>query len=136
MAKADGHASNASRGATRLNQNPLDHTLPRGADTVRRAYLHTTAPPSPRAMPTLALGIPVLARDDMYAEKLLTHAARALDRSQMSRDLTDLAEMIRAWGPIPATTLEKAGAFYSRAIVDYLNVAWCCCAKTDTAMNL
>jgi hypothetical protein len=67
------------------------------------------------------LGIPVLARDDMYAEKLLANADRALDRSQMSRDLIDLAMMIQAWGPIPPTALKKAEAAYGRAIVDYFD---------------
>lgn len=47
------------------------------------------------------LSVPVLCREDMYAEKLLANADRALDRSQMSRDLIDLAMMIQAWGPSP-----------------------------------
>lgn len=67
------------------------------------------------------LGVPVLARDDMYAEKLLANADRALDRSQMSRDLIDLAMMIRVWGPIPATALAKAEAAYGQAIRDYFD---------------
>lgn len=65
------------------------------------------------------LGVPVLDRVDMYAEKLLANADRALDRSQMSRDLIDLAMMIKAWGPIPAAALEKAEAAYGRSIRDY-----------------
>ena len=65
------------------------------------------------------LGVPVLDHDDMYAEKLLANADRGLDRSQMSRDLIDLAMMIKAWGPIPAVALEKAEAAYGRAILDY-----------------
>lgn len=67
------------------------------------------------------LGVPVLDRVDMYAEKLLANADRALDRSQMSRDLIDLAMMINAWGPIPAAALEKAEAAYGRAIRDYFD---------------
>lgn len=67
------------------------------------------------------LGVPVLDRVDMYAEKLLANADRALDRSQMSRDLIDLAMMIRAWGPIPAAALEKAEAAYGRSIRDYFS---------------
>jgi hypothetical protein len=64
------------------------------------------------------LSVPVLHRDDMYAEKLLANADRALDRSQMSRDLIDLAMMIKTWGPIPATALEKAEGAYGRSIHD------------------
>ncbi len=67
------------------------------------------------------LSVPVLHRDDMYAEKLLANTDRALDRSQMSRDLIDLAMMIKAWGPIPATALEKAEAAYGRSIYDYFD---------------
>ncbi|TAL94983.1 MAG: hypothetical protein EPN69_05905, partial [Rhodanobacter sp.] len=67
------------------------------------------------------LGVPVLDRIDMYAEKLLANADRALDHSQMSRDLIDLAMMIEAWGPIPAAALEKAEAAYGRAIRDYFD---------------
>lgn len=40
------------------------------------------------------LGVPVLGRVDMYTEKLLAHTDRGLDRSQLSRDLIDLAMMI------------------------------------------
>ena len=65
------------------------------------------------------LGVPVLCRDDLYAEKLLANADRALDRSQMSRDLIDLAMMIDAWGPIPAAALKKAVDAYGQAIHDY-----------------
>jgi hypothetical protein len=67
------------------------------------------------------LGVPMLDRNDMYAEKLLANADRALDRSQMSRDLIDLAMMIKAWGPIPATALAKAEAAYGQAIRDYFD---------------
>jgi hypothetical protein len=67
------------------------------------------------------LSVPVLDRDDMYAEKLLANADRALDRSQMSRDLVDLAMMIKSWGPIPATALNKAEGAYGRSIRDYFD---------------
>ena len=69
------------------------------------------------------LGVPLLARDDMYAEKLLANTDRALDRSQMSRDIIDLAMMIQAWGPIPATALEKASEAYGQAIYEYFDRA-------------
>lgn len=39
----------------------------------------------------------------------------------MSRDLIDLAMMIRAWGPIPAAAMKKAEAAYGHAIHDYLD---------------
>lgn len=67
------------------------------------------------------LGVPVLSRDDMYAEKLLANADRGLDRSQMSRDLIDLAMMIQAWGPIPPAALEKATAAYGDSIYRYFD---------------
>ncbi len=67
------------------------------------------------------LSVPVLHRDDMYAEKLLANADRALDRSQMSRDLIDLAMMIKSWGPIPAMALKKAEDAYGRSIQDYFD---------------
>ena len=62
------------------------------------------------------LGVPVLDRDDMHAEKLLANADRGLDRSQMSRDLIDLGMMIAAWGPIPTAALKKVEGAYGRAI--------------------
>lgn len=68
-----------------------------------------------------ALGVPVLSREDMYAEKLLANADRGLDRSQMSRDLIDLAMMIAAWGPIPAAALAKTVEAYGQAIYDYFD---------------
>lgn len=65
-----------------------------------------------------ALAVPLLSRDDLYAEKLLANTDRGLDRSQMSRDLVDLAMMIRTWGPIPASAVEKAAGAYGRAVYD------------------
>lgn len=67
------------------------------------------------------LGVPCLDRNDMYAEKLLANTDRAMDRSQMSRDLIDLAMMIQAWGPIPAAALKKAEAAYGQAIYQYFD---------------
>lgn len=62
------------------------------------------------------LTVPLLQRDDMYAEKLLANTDRGMDRSQMSRDLIDLAMMIAAWGPIPTAALKKAEAAYGQAV--------------------
>lgn len=67
------------------------------------------------------LSVPVLSREDMYAEKLLANADRALDRAQMGRDLIDLAMMIKAWGPIPASALKKVEGAYGRSIYDYFD---------------
>jgi len=67
------------------------------------------------------LGVPVLDRDDMFAEKLLANTDRTLDRSQLSRDLIDLAMMINAWGPIPEAALTKAEAAYGHAVKDYFD---------------
>lgn len=67
------------------------------------------------------LSVPMLSREDMYAEKLLANTDRVIDRSQMSRDLIDLAMMIKAWGPIPASAVEKAEGAYGRSIFDYFD---------------
>lgn len=47
------------------------------------------------------LGVPVLSRLDLYAEKLLANADRGSDRGVWSRDIIDLAMMIEHWGEIP-----------------------------------
>lgn len=41
-----------------------------------------------------ALGVPVLSREDMYAERLLANADRWRDTSTLSRDIIDLSMMI------------------------------------------
>lgn len=58
------------------------------------------------------LGVPVLSRCDMYAEKLLANADRGLDRSTMSRDAIDLAVMIECWGSIPDEAWQKVHLAY------------------------
>jgi hypothetical protein len=62
------------------------------------------------------LGIPVLSKVDMYAEKLLATADRGLDGSTLSRDLIDLAMMIDAWGPVPPEAWKKTEGAYGVAI--------------------
>jgi hypothetical protein len=47
------------------------------------------------------LGVPVLSRDCMYAEKLLANADRWADAAVLNRDLLDLSMMISRWGRIP-----------------------------------
>lgn len=59
-----------------------------------------------------SLNVPVLARTDLYAEKLLANADRGQDRSTLSRDIIDLAMMIRHWGPIPKAAWQKARDAY------------------------
>lgn len=60
--------------------------------------------------------VPLLCRDDLYAEKLLANADRGLDASTMHRDLIDICMMIRAWGPIPASAHAKARDAYGDSI--------------------
>ncbi|MBA3485863.1 MAG: nucleotidyl transferase AbiEii/AbiGii toxin family protein [Lysobacter sp.] len=55
-----------------------------------------------------SLCVPVLSRQDMDAEKILANADRGPDRSVMSRDIIDLAMMIRGWGPIPEAAWSKS----------------------------
>lgn len=70
-----------------------------------------------------ALGVPVLSKVDMYAEKLLATADRGLDTSTLSRDLIDLAMMIDAWGPVPDAAWKKTEAAYGVAIHDAVGKA-------------
>ena len=63
-----------------------------------------------------ALGVPLLARDDMYAEKLLANADRYNDGSTANRDIIDLAMMIAHWGGIPATAWGKCRRAYGPSV--------------------
>ena len=62
------------------------------------------------------LGVPVLSREDMYAEKLLANADHWGDKSALSRDAIDLALMISRWGQIPQAAWKKAHAAYGQSI--------------------
>jgi hypothetical protein len=62
------------------------------------------------------LGVPVLSRDDLYAEKLLANADRYADKVVLNRDVIDLGLMISRWGPIPGAACAKARAAYGTAI--------------------
>lgn len=62
------------------------------------------------------IGMPILSKVDMYAEKLLANADRYLDGSALSRDIIDLAMMIKEWGPIPAEAWEKACGAYGESV--------------------
>lgn len=61
-------------------------------------------------------GVPTLAREDMYAEKLLANADRWGDRSTLSRDAIDLAMLIEYWGTIPTQAWAKARRAYGESI--------------------
>lgn len=62
------------------------------------------------------LGVPLLAREDMYAEKLLANADRYNDISTASRDIIDLAMMIAHWGDVPAASWEKTRRPYGLSV--------------------
>jgi hypothetical protein len=64
-----------------------------------------------------ALRVPLLCREDMFAEKLLANADRGMDISTMSRDIIDLAMMIAHWGDIPALSWEKAYDAYGDHVI-------------------
>lgn len=59
-----------------------------------------------------ATGVPTLARNDMYAEKLLANADRYRDKAIASRDIIDLAMMVGHWGPVPEAAWEKVRKAY------------------------
>lgn len=63
-----------------------------------------------------ALNLSVLTRADLYAQKLLANADRGLDTSVMSRDIIDMAMMIKGWGPIPTEAWDKAYAAYGQLL--------------------
>lgn len=62
------------------------------------------------------LGVPVLARSDMYCEKLLANADRYADRSVLNHDIIDLTMMISRWGPVPDGAWSKAKAAYGSTV--------------------
>lgn len=63
-----------------------------------------------------SLHVPVLSRIDLYAQKLLANADRGLDRGVLSRDLIDLAMMVRGWGEIPHESWAKAHQAYGKQL--------------------
>ncbi|MEA1941677.1 MAG: nucleotidyl transferase AbiEii/AbiGii toxin family protein [Pseudomonadota bacterium] len=62
------------------------------------------------------LGVPVLSRGDLYAEKLLANADRYADKAVLNRDIIDLGLMISRWGPVPGQAWQKARAAYGTAV--------------------
>jgi predicted nucleotidyltransferase component of viral defense system len=63
-------------------------------------------------------GVPVLSREDIYAEKLLANADRGTDRSTMSKDIIDLAMVIKSWGDLPEEALKKVYKAYGQQVLD------------------
>jgi hypothetical protein len=63
-------------------------------------------------------GVPVLSRDDMYAEKLLANADRWADVAVLSRDIIDLSMMISRWGVVPEAAWGKARSAYGTTVDD------------------
>ncbi|WP_209313651.1 nucleotidyl transferase AbiEii/AbiGii toxin family protein, partial [Jannaschia formosa] len=62
------------------------------------------------------LGVPVLDRESLFAEKLLANDDRWADRGTMNRDIIDLAMMISRWGPVPDTSRETARGAYGKRV--------------------
>ena len=60
-------------------------------------------------------GVPTLSLVDMFAEKLLANTDRGYDKSIFSRDMIDLAMMIRAWGEIPSAAWGKVREAYGES---------------------
>lgn len=69
------------------------------------------------------LGVPLLALDDQFAEKLLANADRCFDRGAASRDAVDLGCLARAHGGIPAASLRKAESAYGEDVRRKLEAA-------------
>lgn len=71
------------------------------------------------------LGVPVLSKIDLIAEKLLANTDRGGDKSTYGRDLIDLAMMAWHWKGIPKESWEKAESAYGascyRAFQQHLN---------------
>lgn len=63
-----------------------------------------------------SLGLPTLCREDMFAEKLLAITDRGTDKSNLSRDIIDLAMMLKHWGAIPPNAWDKARGAYGDSV--------------------
>ncbi len=75
------------------------------------------------------LPVPVLSREDLFAEKLLANADRGADSSTLSRDIIDLGMMINTWGLIPPAAREKTRQAYGSSIERALDEAMVRIAK-------
>ncbi len=73
------------------------------------------------ADPTAELPVPALDAASCFAEKFLANADRWADRSVLSRDVIDLAFMIKGWGDVAAIAgLERATGAYGDVVADSL----------------
>lgn len=89
------------------------------------------------------LGVPVLTRDCMYAEKLLANADRWADKAVLNRDILDLSMMISRWGAIPGEAWDIAeGAYgdtarkaYDKAITRIRDTVWLNKCMADMGME-
>lgn len=54
------------------------------------------------------LKVPTLSKEVLYTQKILANADRGLDSQSASRDIIDLAMMIKHWGPIPKESWDMA----------------------------
>ena len=61
-------------------------------------------------------GIPTLDRESLFAEKILANTDRWADKSVLSRDIIDLAMMIKNWGDIPQQVWDKCFSVYGKSI--------------------
>jgi hypothetical protein len=62
------------------------------------------------------LNVPVLAVEDMFAEKLLANADRCQDRAVAYRDALDLGMLLGAYGACPETSIAKTEQAYGADI--------------------
>lgn len=56
--------------------------------------------------------IPTLSKNSFFTQKILANVDRGFDRTFMSRDLIDLAMMVRAWGHVPSESWQDAFSAY------------------------
>jgi hypothetical protein len=75
--------------------------------------------------------VPLLSRDDLYAEKLLANTDRGLDRSTLHRDFLDLGMMCLRWGAVPDLAWGKARQAYGSSIDQSLTRVAGLLANTD-----
>lgn len=68
-------------------------------------------------------GVPLISRDDAYAEKMLANSDRWGDIAVLSRDVLDIAAMIQVWGLIPLEAENKAYQAYGSSIIKDLQSA-------------
>lgn len=91
-------------------------------------------------------GVPTLGQVSLYASKLLANADRGLDVGTLSRDMIDLAMMLKAWGPIPPDAWRLAETAYGehvykaysatlRKLAEPAYFAHCCAGLSIAALD-